>query len=228
LAVTVVSLAASAPAAADTDQYGNRLEFLDAQFQPVPCNPSYARLRVSSVSLGGRGGGLALFMNAVAWADYFGIPVFVSTPFRAGTEDLPYALENGATWPVPSPAEMLPGQYTLHVLLQGNGEALSLYSFPLYFVFTTVTDTATIAPGLNTDCSPIAASTSASAARVSTHEPSWRVLARRVRALRRDADTWFGRSNSESRTSHPKVRFCGHTICLQLRPGAAWKRLTER
>jgi hypothetical protein len=91
-------------------------------------------------------------------------------------------------WPVPSPSQTLPGVYTLHVLLQGNAATPGGS-----FLFSTVSDTATIAPGLNTDCSPIAASTSASASRAATRKPSSRVLERRVRAMRGDSNEWFGR-----------------------------------
>ena len=94
----------------------------------------------------------------------------------------------------------------MHVLLQGNGEFISI----LAFVFSTVSDTAIIAPGLNPDCSPIAAS----ASRAATRKPSERVLARRVRAARRDSDRWFGRPLGP-RANYPKARFCGRTICVQ-------------
>jgi hypothetical protein len=211
LAATVVSLVASAPAAADTDQYGNRLEFLDAQFQPVPCNPSYVGLAI--VALSGRDFMFPLFRNAVAWVDYFGIPVFVSPPFGATTGNLP----------VPGPSEIPPGQYSLHVLLQGNAP----FPSSLFFVFTTVSDTSIIAPGLNPDCTPTSTATAASAGRAVTRKPARSVLARRVKAMRRDSGEWFERSVGP-RANYPKARFCGQTICVQRRAGAAWKPVARR
>lgn len=96
----------------------------------------------------------------------------------------------------------------------------------LSFVFTTVSDTATIDPGLNPDCTPIAtasaATASAATAQAATPTPSRRVLARRVKAMRRDSDRWFERALGP-RAKYPKARFCGHAICIQRQAGAAWK-----
>jgi hypothetical protein len=155
----------------------------------------------------------------VAWVDYFGIPVFVSAPFLAAPLN-----QTVTNWPMPSPSEVPPGLYTLHVLLQGNGE---LFGVPLWsLVFTTVAETTTFDPGLNTDCTPIATA-SASTVRAATAKPSPRVLARRVKAARRDSDEWFQRSLGP-RAAFPKARFCGGTICVQQRAGAVWKPVTGR
>lgn len=211
LAATVVFLVASAPAAADVDQYGDSLVFFDAQGFVAPCNPSYARLGVPDYSTP-----IPLFASGVAWVDYFGIPVFVSPPLELTQLDRG---TYGAIWPVPSPSQVVPGQYTLHVLLQGNGLAY----FPLYFLFTTLSATATIDSALNTDCTPIAA---ASATVAAARKPSRRVLARLVRVARRDSARWFGRSLGP-RARYPKARFCGRTVCVKLRPDARWKPVTR-
>lgn len=217
----MVSLAASAPTAeappVDSDQYFNALGFFDGQANVAPCNPAQARL--VGLALGS-----PLFSPGVAWVDYFGIPIAVSAPFRlqlVPSGRSPSYLAS-ISWPVPSSSELPRGQYTLHVLLQGNSELF--ISFPwLPFDFTTLAVTATIDPGLNSDCSPIAASTTAS----TTRKPSRRVLARRVQAMRRDTDKWFDRSLG-TRAKYPMGRFCGRTICVQRRAGAAWKPITGR
>jgi hypothetical protein len=227
LAATVVSLVASAPAAAATDQYGNSLTLLTLPVVDAPCNPFYAVLDV--VPVPDYSPGAPLFLNGVAWADYFGIPVAVSPPFRVTS--LLGSGRWGAIWPVPSSspsvpgqAVTLPGQYAFHVLLQGNGEI----SPPLYFVFSTVSDTAGIFPGLKSDCSPIEIPFPlASASRAAIRKPPQRVLARRVWAARRNSDKWFERSLGP-RANYPKGRFCGRTICVQRRAGAAWKPITQR
>lgn len=213
LAATVVLVTASAPAKADVDRYGNSLSFLDAAFNPAPCNPSYAQLRVAAIS--GRDFFIPLFDHAVAWIDYFGVPVFVSPPFGASP---------GGNWPVPTASQMPAGRYTLHVLLQGNTEISDdpLTRFEMSLIFATVSDTATIAPGLNPDCSSIAARASASV----TRKPSRHLLVRRVRAIRLDSDTWFERPLGP-RAKYPQARFCGRSVCIQRRAGAAWRAVAR-
>lgn len=206
LAATLLLLVGSAPAAAQYVGFS------------TPCNPSYAYV----VENRDRNFPVELYLNGIAWVDYFGFPVAVSSPFRL-IDDPHFYSGRAVEWPVPSPASVLPGQYTLHALLQGNGELSPL----LYFFFTTVSGTTKIDPTLNTDCSPIAAAPSASAARVAVRQPSAATLARGVRALRRDSANWFGRSRKHHPT-YPKARICGRTVCIQPRAGAAWKPVTRR
>lgn len=189
LVATVVSLVASAPAAANVDRYSNSLFFTDATFNEVPCNPSYAALRV------GTGGILTarapLFARGVASVFYFGIPV-ASAPFTVQQIGFGGGGTWGANWPVPSPSQVPSGVYTLNALLQGSTASVAFGPLGV-LVFATVSDTARIAPGLNTDCSPIAGATSASVSRAAIREPSPRVLERRVQAMRGDSEKWFGR-----------------------------------
>jgi hypothetical protein len=204
LAATLISLVGSAPAAADIDQYGNSLFFGGVEGAPVHCNPSRAFLSVAQT--------LAftpLFAEGVLWVDYFGVPVAVSQPFALYSVPI---RKFGAILNMPSPSSLLPGQITLHVLLQGNGA----FDPPLYFLFTTVSDTATIDPSLPFGCTPTAISASASA--------SGSVLARRQRAVRRASSKWF-RDSLAPPTKYPKARLCGRTVCIQLRPGAVWKAI---
>src|SRR5262245_49490847 len=90
LAATVVSLAAAASSAADTDQWGNRVRFATA------CNPTYALVEVPAYTLP------PLFLNGVAWVDYFGFPVFVSQPFRLTYDTILGRGYYRAIWPMPS------------------------------------------------------------------------------------------------------------------------------
>jgi hypothetical protein len=232
LAATLLFLVGSAPAAADTDQYQNELFFRAASGAAAPCNPATASLLVSNLVPGAPPSFLAVpvFSSGVAWVDYFGIPIFVSQPFTV--THLPvggYSPLYGVVWPVPSPSESPPGQYTLHALLQGNGQALGPASWPLYFVFSTVSDTAIIAPGLNSDCTPITTATASSTLRAAADNPAPRVVLGRAQAMRRASAKWFGRSPRHHAT-YPKARICGRTICIQPRPGAAWEpmRITRR
>jgi hypothetical protein len=150
LAATLVFLLASAPA------YGQDLRFATSVFGPtVPCNPSVAVLTLTG---GGRSPIPPLWAKGVAWVDYFGIPVAVSAPFSLPPPDPDGVVRQ--TWEVPSASSVLPGRYTLHVLLQGS----PAFWGPLaYLAYTTESATATIDPRLNTDCSPISAPASAPA-----------------------------------------------------------------
>jgi hypothetical protein len=207
LAAALILLVSSVSAAADTVSFS------------TPCNPATAEVTVDSVS---PINGAPLFLpNGVAWVDYFGIPVAFS-PFTLqpipGTKPLLWV----ADWAFPNPSSLLAGQYTLHVLLQGNPAAFGL---PLaLFVFITLSDTATINPSLPYGCTPTAIATSALAARAETRPPV-SVLARRVRALRRTSGSWFGRSFAP-RSNYPRARLCGQTVCVQLRAGERWKPVT--
>jgi hypothetical protein len=209
LAAALILLVSSVSADADTVSFS------------TPCNPATAEVTVDSVS---PINGDPLFLpNGVAWVDYFGIPVAFS-PFTLqpimGTRPLLWVFQ----WAFPSPSSLLAGQYTLHVLLQGNPAA---WGFPLaLFVFTTLSATATINPSLPYGCTPTAAAASASAARAVTRMPSASVLARRVRALRRTSGSWFGRSFAP-RPNYPRARLCGRTVCVQLRAGERWKPVTN-
>lgn len=233
LAATLLFLVGSVPAAADTDQYRNELFFLAASGAAAPCNPATASLFVSNLVPGAPPSFLAVsvFSSGVAWVDYFGIPIFVSQPFTVTV--LPvggYSPLYGVVWPVPSPSAIPPGLYSLHVLLQGNGQVLGPASWPLYFVFSTVSDTAIIAPGLNSDCTPIATATASSTLRAAADNPAPpRVVLGRAQAMRRASAKWFGRSPRHHAT-YPKARICGRTICIQPRSGAAWQpvRITRR
>jgi hypothetical protein len=241
LAATLVLLVGSAPAAAD-------LFFI--AFVPgvtggvrTTCNPSEAIEEVPQLPIGGRLPGLPIFVDGVAWVDYFGVPVAFSPPFTVYSLDsflFGSTGEIGAVWPWPNPSSLLPGQYTMHVLLQGNG-ALGLPGGPfgpapgspgfgpavfLYFLFTTVSATATINPSLPPGCPPTATTASASAARAATLMPSASVLARRARALRHTSVNWFGRSTGP-RPTYPRARACGRTVCVQLRAGERWKPVTN-
>jgi hypothetical protein len=221
IAATVVSLVAAAPAAADTDRYGNRLEF------ETPCNPATAGVVGLFGAQGGGGTLVPLFKNGLAWVDYFGIPVALS-PFTAQLQTDRGGSRSFYSWPVPSASQVPRGEYTLHVLWQLNGDAFNpLYAPFANFVFTTLSETTTIDPALNQDCTPIAAATSASASRAATRKPSRRVLARRVKALRRDSDIWLEGSLGAT-ANYPKARFCGKTICVKRRADAAWEPVARR
>ena len=226
LAATLVLLVSSAPAAAD-------LFFL--AFVPgvttgpvhTTCNPSEAIDEVPQLILGGRPSGVPIFVDGVAWVDYFGIPVAFSPPFTVYSLDgflSGTTGEIGAVWPWPNPALLLPGQYTMHVLLQGNPAALGFFLAP--FVFTTDSAMATINPSLPPGCTPTAAAASASAARAATFMPSGSALASRVRAVRRTSGEWFGRSFAP-RSTYPRARLCGRAVCVQLRAGERWKPVTN-
>ena len=183
----------------------------------APCNPAQAALGVFTLGLIDH----PVFSPGVAWVDYFGIPIDVSQPFSIPRVQAGGYPSYGVVWPVPSPSDIPPGQYTLHVLLQGNGELF----WQLYFVLSTVSDTAIIAPGLNHDCTPMATATS-STPHAAVTKPAPRVLLQRMLAMRRDPARWFGRSRGRHPT-YPKARICGTTICIQSRAGAAWKRVTQ-
>jgi hypothetical protein len=220
LAATLVFLISSAPAGAASDQYGNELVFRAASGADATCDPATASLFVSNLGTGPLPAlNVPLFSSGVAWVDYFGIPIFVSQPFTVAA--LPVGGHSpvyGVVWPVPSPSEIPPGQYTLHALLQGNGQSF----WPLYFVYSTVSDTAIIAPGLNSDCTPLATATASRTLRAAADKPAPHVVLGRVQAMRRASATWFGRSRGHHAT-YPKARICGRTICIQPRAGAAWK-----
>jgi hypothetical protein len=224
LAATLVLLVGSAPAAAD-------LFFL--AFVPgvtpvhTTCNPSEAIEEVPQLIIpGSRASGVPIFVDGVAWVDYFGIPVAFSPPFTVYSLDgflSGTTGEIGAVWPWPNPSSLLPGQYTMHVLLQGNPAALG---FLAPFVFTTDSATATINPSLPPGCTPTAAAASASAVGAATRKPSGSVLARRARALRGASVDWFGRSLAPG-SAYPRVRVCGQTVCVRLRAGEGWKPITN-
>ncbi|MGZ6840283.1 MAG: hypothetical protein ACXVHC_07510 [Frankiaceae bacterium] len=209
LVASLVVLLSSAPAHANVDKYQDSLFFSSS------CNPSSLTLGVPIML-----GILPIdpfFATGLGWVDYFGIPVAVSQPFSLSDYG-PHVF--GAVWQIPTPSSLVAGQYTVHVLLQGNG---AVYGAPYYFLFTTVSDTATIDPSLPYGCTTTPASESAAGVRA-TAAPSGRVLIRRVLAARHASARWFGRS-LVSRPHYPKARLCGRTICIKMRVAAAWKRI---
>jgi hypothetical protein len=218
LVATLACLLNVAPAAAGVDQFGDELAFNST------CNPSYAAFSVP-------GGSTQHNVAAgVAWIDYFGIPFAVSPPFSIAP-----LFPSGSTsvyLNIPDPSTLVPGQYTLHVLLQGDG---AYSGWPYYFLFTTVSDTATIDPSLPYFCLLPTFLPTVSAARAARAEraaravraPTAVIAARRLRRQFGRSATWFGPSRAR-RPRYPKVRICGRSVCVQLRAGAAWKPVSER
>ena len=197
-----VAFVAAAPAAADRDPYGNSLFF-----SPTACNPAEALLSVAVLQP--TVAPVPVFLNGVAWVDYYGVPVAVLPAFRVRSDVIIRGW--GFKWPWPNPSALPPGRYTVHTLLQGNPTLGGL----LGLVFTTVSATATVDPASGPGCTPTAAAAA---------EPSPRVLVRRVR---RAASRW-GRASLGPRAAYPKARICGSSVCVKRSAGAAWAPLPGR
>jgi hypothetical protein len=211
LAATVLALAAPTPAAAE-EYLGSYLNliFRDASWDALaPCNPSYLQAHSSNYT------SLFTFDHLVVWVEYFGIPVMAPRGF-----DLTEREDRGVvakTWVVPS--GLPPGPYTVRgIFLTGPHS---------YWPAALISATARIAPSLNSDCSPKVAPTVASASQVTIRRPSQSVLAHRVRAARRAFGAWRADSPA-AQAQYPRARLCGQTICIQGRPGGAWKPIVPR
>jgi hypothetical protein len=205
LAAVAICLVGAAPASADTDGFGNSLSF------DAGCNPSSITLDIPSGA-----NAPAEFTHAVSWVDYDGIPFVVSPPFS------PYEYASGklgAFVNIPSPSSLPGGQYTWHVLLQGAGESNPL----LYFLFSTVADTASVISSEPYHCVILTARDSGSPVPKRAAAAPRRNLHQLTHASRR----WFRRPGGDSfrGPSYPRARICRQSVCVQLRPHGAWQRI---
>lgn len=205
LAATIACLMAAAPAAANTDQYGNKLA---AQ---APCNPPSVTLDTPYSIYQP-----VLFTRGIWWVDYYGIPYTISSFWLYNYVPGKWGYRWNITYPPGFPA----GIYNWHVLIQGNGNLNPL----LRLLLSALSDTASVNLQLGQPCS-VATARDISGTRPSTGRPTPAQIVRNVRWLTAHTGSILRGSDTGNHPPYPKARICGRKICVELAPHASWKTL---